>query len=151
MEQSTGPKRVNLTLNEWDNFTHSMNLERGGREEAIRPRESLAGTIRGRICLQENAVVKGKENWHNMNKIRLTCFFCSTALCLPCHSLLYHYIIRVLSTKLYFHWVICCSQELYYQFRSPRGMILHYIGDTRVSPDLYHSNNLKIAHFIGNT
>lgn len=60
MEQRTGPKKVNLALR--DNFTHSMNLERGGREEAIRPRQSLAGTERGRICLQENAIVKGKEN-----------------------------------------------------------------------------------------
>lgn len=39
---------------------HSMNLEKGGKEEAIR--QSLAGTERGRICLQENAIVEGKEN-----------------------------------------------------------------------------------------
>ena len=147
MEQSTGPKRVNLTLNEWDNFTHSMTLERGGREEAIRPRQ----TERGRICLRENAIVKGKENYHNMNKITWTRFFCSMALCLPRQSLLYHYIIHVLSAELCFHRVICCSQELYYQCRSPRGLILHYVGDTGVSPDLYRSNHIKITHFIGNT
>lgn len=39
---------------------HSMNLERGGKEEAIRL--SLAGAEGGRIYVQENAVVKGKEN-----------------------------------------------------------------------------------------
>lgn len=49
MEQSRGPKRVNLTLTDRDNFTHSMNLERGGRGEAVRPKQSLAGTERGRI------------------------------------------------------------------------------------------------------
>lgn len=34
-----------------DNFMHSMNLERGGRGEAIRPKQSLTGRERGRIRL----------------------------------------------------------------------------------------------------
>jgi len=41
---------------------HSMNLERGGREEAVRPTQNLPGTERGRISLRENAVTNGKQN-----------------------------------------------------------------------------------------
>lgn len=94
--RALGQKRINLTLNQWDNFMHSMSLERGGKEETIR--QSLAGTERGRICLQENAIIKGKLTQYEQNM--MNSLFCSMALCLLCQSLFYHYLTYLLSTNL---------------------------------------------------
>lgn len=164
MEQSIRPKRVNLTLNEWDNFMHSMNLERGGREEeAVRPRKSLARTKWGRICVWGNAVLKGKENWCNMNKIRWTHFFVWLLLlvwlfCLFCGTLssmsksvipLHHFLCCILNCAFTGSYVV--SRHFTTNSDYLEAWFLHYVGDTGVSLDLYYSNHIKIAHFIDNT